>query len=61
MNRRNVINANTDRSRIAGWRRNASFGTAFGPTARDLGLQATSKDGGEELLPLGPDDEQDES
>jgi hypothetical protein len=55
MNRRNVINANTDRSRVPGWRRNASFGPVFEPTARDLGLQDRSHEADSEPAGQGPD------
>ena len=55
MNRRNVINANTDRSRIPGRRRNASFGPVFEPTARDLHLHRKSSEGDTEPLTQRPD------
>ena len=50
MNRRSVINANTDPSRSWGTRRSAAFPSLFERTARDLGLDVASKEDGKDPL-----------
>lgn len=61
MNRRNVINANTDQSRFSGARRSGAFAPVFVPTDRDLGLQVPSQVEGKEPLTQGSGDDKDPS
>jgi hypothetical protein len=59
VNRRNVINANTDQSRSSGARRSGSFTPAFVPTDRDLGLHVPAKVEGKVPLTQGSGNEKD--
>ncbi len=50
MNRRNVINANTDLSQSSSLRRRGWFPAPFDPKARDLGPHNDSTEDGKEPL-----------
>lgn len=59
MNRRNVINADTEQSRFSGGRRTGSFPRDFDRTVQDAIQHETWKDDGKDSLNQGDDDQDD--